>query len=227
MTDLQNNSLIHLKFNGKIYGWILAISSLLALAFIAHHPEADLHNSANGLENLAAIGYLGRIVHGTLIFMVLMFAVGFSGFALRLGIKHPLVMSGWIAYIIGTIAMILAASIDGFLLADISDKMSDNRQLAYDLIHYSMIYNQILARLGFSLMAAASLFWGVAMIHFSGNKRIIGLCSIIIGGTSLAFVLISSERIDVRILLFYMIAQLIWHLIIATWMIRTKDNVAI
>lgn len=227
MPNLPSNDIVALKFNSKIYGWILAISSLLALAFIAHHPEADMHNASNGLENLSAVGPIGRIVHGSLIFMVLMFAIGFTGFALRIGIKHPLVMAGWIAYIIGTMAMILAASIDGFLLADISDKMSGNRQLAYDLIHYSMIYNQVLARLGFILMAAAAVFWGIALVHFAGIKRIIGLCSIIIGASSIAFVLISSERIDVRILLFYMIAQLIWHLIIATWMILTKDNFAI
>lgn len=223
MSGIANNEFGQLRFNSKIYGWILAIASLIALAFIAHHPEADFHNPTNGLENMSAIGPAGRIVHGTLIFMVLLFAIGFTGFALKIGIKHPLVMAGWISYIIGTMAMIQAASIDGFLLTDISNKMSANRQLAYDLIHLSMIYNQILARLGFCLMALGAIFWGIALIHFNGIKRLIGFSSFLIGAVSVAFVLINSDRIDVKVLLLYMIVQLVWHLIIATWMIRSKE----
>ncbi len=223
MSGVTKNELGQLRFNSKTYGWILAVASLIALAFIAHHPEADFHNPTNGLENMSAIGPAGRIVHGTLIFMVLLFAIGFKGFALKIGIRHPLVMAGWITYIIGTMAMIQAASIDGFLLTDISNKMSANRQLAYDLIHLSMMYNQILARLGFCLMALSAIFWGIALIHFNGIKRLIGFSSLLIGAVSVAFVLINSDRIDVKVLLIYMIVQLIWHLIIAIWMIISKE----
>ncbi|EGF90434.1 putative membrane protein [Asticcacaulis biprosthecium C19] len=213
-----------LRLNAPAYGWLLGLSTLAALALISHHPTASVGHPEDGLNNILAVAAQGRHVHGALTAMLLLFATGFSGFAWRLGISHPLVMAGWLSYVGGSLVMMLAALFDGFVIADIAARMADQRQAAFDLIHFSGIVIQALARLAFVLMALSSLLWGLALLHRKGWTRGLGLLGIVVGALSLAFLLLTAIGFDVGRLLIYMAVQTVWHAAVALWLIRTKPE---
>lgn len=213
-----------LRLNAPVYGWLLAITTIVSLAVIAHHPMADLHDRSRGLENVVALAGPAQWVHGSAIAFVLMFAVGFSGVAWRLGISHPLVMTGWLSYVCGTIVMMAAALIDGFIIPDIAGRLAAERQAAYDLITFCGVMIQAFAKLAFALQALGAVALGGAFMHRPGAQRWMGLFAIAVGGLSGAFILTMQMGFDVERLLIYMAAQSIWQLVAAVWMIRTSSS---
>lgn len=72
---------VPLRLNAPAYGWLLGLATIAVLVLVAHHPMADLHDKAQGLENVAAIARQTQAVHAGMIVLVLLFATGFSGFA--------------------------------------------------------------------------------------------------------------------------------------------------
>lgn len=217
-----------LRLNAPVYGVLLTVTTLLALIIVAHHPVADLHDRAQGLQNLVAIGAVDRWVHGALIAIVLLWAVGFSGFAWRLGIEHPAVMAGWLAYIVGGVFVVLAGLIDGFIVPDLADRLSDQvaHPAAYDLLALCGIANQALTKLGLVFMAVGILMWGHALMHHRGLARLMALFAMLTGGVSAAFILTSPERIDVHTLFWYLVGQVVWNLSVAMWMVRGMKSQA-
>jgi len=206
-----------LQLNITAYGWLLAVTTLLSLILIAHHPVADLRNPARGLQNIVAMGNTDRWVHGLLILIVVLLATGFSGFAWRLGVAHPLVMAGWLSQILGAMALIGAGLIDGFIIPDLAAR---GGAAAYDLIGLGGIWIQADTKLGLVLTAASAVFFGHALLHHRGGALWIGLLGIGVGGFSAAFVLTMAARFNPPLLLAYMSAQAAWHLTVAFWMIR-------
>jgi hypothetical protein len=209
-----------LQLNGTAYGWLLAVTTVLTLALIAHHPVADMHDRARGLQNIVAVGDRGRWVHGALIMMMVFFTTGFSGFAWRLGIAHPLVMAGWLSQLLGAVAMIAAAITDGFVIPDLAARMAGQTEMGYAMITLCGSWIQAETKLGFVLMALSAVFWGHALLHHKGGARWIGLLGIAAGGFSAAFILTMTLRFDVSRLFGYMTAQSAWYLTVAFWMMR-------
>ena len=217
-----------LRLNAPVYGIILTVTTLLALVLVAHHPVAAMHDKAQGLQNLIAIGPVDRWVHGALIAIVLMWAVGFSGFAWRLGIEHPAVMAGWLGYVTGCVFVMLAGLIDGFILPDLAVRLIDPaaHPYAYDLVALCGIAVQALTKVGLVLMAVGIIMWGHALMHHRGLARLIALMAMLTGGVSAAFILTSPARIDVHTLFWFLVGQVVWNLSIAMWMVRGMKTAA-
>ena len=206
-----------LQLNGTAYGWLLAVTTVLSLAVIAHHPMADMHDPARHLANIVAIGQADCWVHGLVIVVTLLLTTGFSGFAWRLGVAHPLVMAGWLAQLFGATALIGAALLDGFVVPDLAARGGAN---AYDFLAFCGIWLQADTRLGFVLIAVSAVFFGHALLHHRGGALWIGLLGIAVGGFSAVFLLAMTARFNAPLLLAYMTGQAVWHLTVAFWMIR-------
>jgi len=183
-----------LQLNGTAYGWVLAVTTLLALVLVAHHPLAAVPSWA----------------HGMVILLILLLTTGFSGFAWRLGIAHPLVMAGWLSLLFGATALIGAALVEGFVVPGLTGGLPP----------FGSLWVQAELRLGAVLTAASALFWGHALLHHRGGAFWVGLLGIAAGGFSAVFVLTLTARVNPPLLLGYMATQAAWALTVAFWMIR-------
>lgn len=219
----SHEALPPLRLNGPVYGILLALVTLAATILVAHHPVAHMHDPASALSNLAAIGSRSSLVHGALIALTLLWCVGMSGFAWRLGIEHPAVMAGWLAYVCGSVFLILAGLVDGFVVPDIAAKFSLDptaHPAALDLIAVCWELLQASTRLGLVLIAFGSVMWGHALMHHRGIARLIALLAMATGGMSAVYLMTKTGAIDVPTLFWYLVAQVIWNLTVAVWMIR-------
>ncbi len=203
-----------LHYNGPAYGWALIATTLLTVVLVAHHPVAG---PGDIKVAIAAVSGPLQWVHGGLMVLILVYAACFSGFAWRLGIAQPLVMLGWLAYLAGTVMLLLAALTDGFLDGDIA---RSGIAAAADVLRLAFIAVQGLTRLGFVLIATATVAWGHALLHHKGGARWMGLLALATGGPSAAFMLVSTGRINVETLLWYLTAQTVWNLGVGIWMTR-------
>ncbi len=211
-----NTPLRPLRYNGTAYGIALGVATLLATIVLAHH-SMPAHDAASPLAVIAAIATVDRWVHGALIAAMLWFALCFSGFSWRLGFGHPLVMAAWLSYVCGAIFTSLAGLIDGFWVPDVAALA---RPSALDQIALLLIANQGLTRLGLTLIGAAGVFWGHALLHHRGGARWIGFVAMATGGFSAAITLTAPHRIEMPELFEFMALQAAWNLTVAAWMVR-------
>src|SRR6188472_589789 len=105
--------------NDKFAGILIAAASLLTVLMMAHHPVISSHDMAEAAAEIARKAFVDRFVHGTLIALICVLLFGFMEFSSRLGLTQRSVRAGLLAYAIGTAAMIGAALISGFVVADL------------------------------------------------------------------------------------------------------------
>ena len=163
MTDEVDN-----RGADRIAGGALVLGSLLSVLAMAHHPTRV---DPNGLVG---------IVHGAMIVLMSATAFGFAHFALRRGVARPAILAGLIAYAIGLVADLGAATVNGFAVPALAAHGAalsgrDVFLLAWEL-------NQALARLGVFATATAFAFWSIDFLRRPGfEPRAIGGLGLIAG----------------------------------------------
>lgn len=207
-----------------IFGWLLAASTIIALALVAHHPVADMRSSLQGLENLGLVASASRWVHGSLMVLIIFFSAGFYGFAMRLGLGHPLVATGLVSYLAGSFIMLIAPLFDGFIFSDIGVKFADNPRIAYDFLGYSMIITQACAKLGFVLWALSAFLLGLALLHYKGILRGFGIFAIAFAICASVFIINMQHYFNPHNLLLFMVFLALWHFAVSFILIQSNST---
>lgn len=219
----QYEPLPPLRLNGPVYGYILMFATLLTTVVVAHHPTPNLHDHGQAMANIVAVSQAERWVHGGASALGILFCVAFSGFAWRLGIEHPLVMAGWLCYVLGTFALLLAALHDGFIIPDLAARFAGDPAAypwGYDIIAACGVTLQSLARLGLVLIGFALVLWSHALAHHRGIARWIAALAFVTGGLSVGYLLSLPGQINKDGLFWLLVGQTMWNLTVAVWMIR-------
>jgi hypothetical protein len=152
----------------RIAGGALIAGSLLSVLAMAHHPQ---HVDPNGMVGL---------VHGALIVLMSVIAFGFTHFALRRGLVRPAILAGLIAYFIGVVADLGAATTNGFIVPALAARGADLS--GRDVFLLAWEANQALARLGVFATAAAFTLWSIDFLRRPGlEARAIGGLGLLAG----------------------------------------------
>lgn len=155
-----------MEANDRVAGGLLAVASLVSMLVMAHHPS-DAHQLATG-----------QLVHGAMIAIVGLTALGLVQFARRLGLDRLTVLAGLIAYGIGVFGDIGAATINGFVVTNLVAHRVDDHAM------YALAWeaNQALARLGVVATGVGFVLWSVALVTRTGLPgRVLGGLGIVAG----------------------------------------------
>ncbi|MEZ5922284.1 MAG: hypothetical protein R3C60_13175 [Parvularculaceae bacterium] len=192
------------KLEGRIVGAVMAAASVLTVVFMAHHPTSR--------DQVA----LAPPVHGALMILILIAFTGYLRFCMLRGTKWLAILAGLVAFGVGTIANLLAATINGFAVPALVERNASD-----DLYLLSWELNQALAYEGAYAVSAAFILWGADMLaRERGLGRLIGAAGII-AGTAPAF-LLATGAIDMHVagaLIVYS-TQAAFGVIISLWMMR-------
>jgi hypothetical protein len=152
----------------RIAGWALILGALLSVFVMAHHPQR------------VDPGGLVGIVHGAMLVLMAVTAFGFAHFALRRGVARPAILTGLIAYFIGVVADLGAATTNGFVVPALA---AHGAALSgRDVFLLAWETNQALARLGVFATAAAFALWSLDFLRRPGlEPRIIGALGLVAG----------------------------------------------
>lgn len=154
--------MIENRIGDRAAGIALIAAAGLSMLAMAHHP-ASLHGGA-------MIG----IVHGAMILFAGMMAFGFAQFARRLGLERPAVLAGLVAYAIGIVAEIGAATVNGFAMPALA-----GHGASHEAIDTLWFLNQALAGLGVVAIGAAYTLWGLALWP---RHKLVALLGVVAGG---------------------------------------------
>ena len=93
-------------------GWALASAAIVAVATMLYHPSAGGHGM-DMVRELAAEAGVANHVHAIMIAALGTLVFGFSGLTDALGWRQPLPRAAFIAYAIGAVIMLGAATVNG------------------------------------------------------------------------------------------------------------------
>lgn len=150
-------------------GLILILSALGSLIAVAHHPVIEAPETNELLTRIRESAFADRFVHGALILFIVAQLFAFCRFTQRQGVRRAPVLFGLIFYVLGTVAMISAALIDGFLVPKIGESYLDAAQATTDtglsLLRFCSIAIQLFTKSGVIAISAAILLWSASLIR--------------------------------------------------------------
>lgn len=207
-------------------GILLVAATLLSVLAMAHHPAVRAPDIHGALEQLKSLADLAAWVHGILIGLMLLVFYAFTEYALQRGIERPLVRLGLVFYGAGTVAMIGAAAVSGFVTAKVAGLMPDptdvDLHVMAQLINYSYALNQAMANIGAVAMSAGILAWGLGLVHDRGWARVVGGIGILAGIAPAIALVVGGLHLDVHGMMLVIIIQAVWNLGVGALLIARK-----
>jgi hypothetical protein len=204
-------------------GIAIAAATILSTVFVALDRSAGGKSPLEILQGIAALQGLKELVHGVAIASVCAYAFGYVTLARRLDLRRPLVLAGLVAYLLGCIAMVAAATLDGFVTPHVAvDAIAGSAEriaIAYRFVHYLGVVLTDLAKLGWLLQAMGTLAWSIVLLRERGLQRFVGGIGLVSSALVGAAVLGSDTNMSMASLLGVLLAQLLWNLAAAVALI--------
>jgi len=211
----------------RLAGFILIVLPMLSLLVLAHHPTIAAHDVHEATRQLAAVAGPAALVHGMLI-------AGQCGILYALltwlgsrNMANPLPRAAAIMFLLGTVGIIGAALVDGFIVARVAifPHEGDSGLMIMDqLIRYSMSLNQILIVAGELALSAAIAFLSADLMGIRGGSRWVGVACLIMASASFLGLLTGFLVLHLRGMQLLFAAQSIWLVWLGVFILRSAGD---
>ena len=210
--------------NGAVAGWLLAITSLLSLVFMLHHPSVSSTTTDQIVAEVSGEARLSMTVHGVLIALIFVQFYALAVLSVRLGLRRGPVIAGLTAQATGVLAMLGAALISGFLVPDLAEHLSGASPEALEMGRQQMAFahhaNQRLAEVGVVAMATAIAMWSAVLLATSGANRLIGAAGLLLGSALATAMLAGRITLHVHGMTLVLAILTLWYLAVGMQLIR-------
>jgi hypothetical protein len=224
---MTNTKAVSSEHNLKWAGIIIAISTLTSLFMMMHHPTVTTKGMAGQVAEVQHESLLNNAVHGSLILFVMLTLAAFSIFSNHRGKKHLAVSIAHLFYFVGSLSMVAAALINGFVYPDFLHGFSaaSSQELVQLPMFKSLLWsaNQTLGKLGVITMSVAIFFWSIDLWRDEGMVKVAAAVGMIIGIGCSAAIIFGVITLNVTGMTQIVMLQGIWNLAIAYLMIRSKS----
>ena len=211
---------------GRSAAVAIAGAAVISTVAVALDQGASGNNPAEILASIASIQQSKALVHAIAIASVCAMAYGYSVLARKLDLQRPAALAGLVLYLFGSLAMVGAAVLDGFVIphvaADGATAAPERLAFAYNLAHYAGVALNDLARVAWVLQAAGTLAWSLLLLRVNPFARKIGFVGFLSSALVIALVLASPVDMGLAPLLSILVAQLLWNLAAAVLLFREE-----
>lgn len=208
-------------------GFILVALPLLSLLVLAHHPTVAAHDVHEAVHQLAAVAGFAALVHGLLIAAQCGILYALLTWLGSRSLANPLPRAAAIMLIVGTIGVLGAAIIDGFIVARVATYPHEgdpNLVIMDQLIRYSMSLNQVLIVVGELALSTAFAMLSMDMIRFRGASRWVGTAGLVLAGASLLGLLTGWLVLHLRGMQILFAAQSVWLVWLGAFILQSTGD---
>jgi hypothetical protein len=215
-------------------GIALIIATLLGVLVLAHHPGAPYRELVLGGEVAARVATLSGWVHGTLMVLLVVSYYCLVEFAVQRDLRRPSVRMGLIAYSVGLVAMLGAATIDGFVSAQVPvavARMANSGVLqeptvVRQLLVLAFTLNHALANVGAVAMSLGIAIWSLSLLRGAALEKAVGAAGVLIGLVTVPALITGLLFLDRHGILILEAAQALWNLGIGVLLLRPAGSAA-
>lgn len=205
-------------------GIAIGLATVLSTVFVALDESGGGQGQLEILQSIARLQLLKAVVHGVAIASLCAYAFGYTALARRLSLRRPAVLAGLVCYLMGCVALAGATVVDGFVIphlaADAAAGSATRLQVGYELVHAAGLALTDAAKIGWLLQAAGALLWAGVLLVEAGGTRIVGTVGVVANLAVAAAVLGAGVNMTMASILTVLLAQLVWNLAAAFWLIR-------
>jgi len=205
-------------------GIAIAVSAIASIVFVALDEGAHGKDALSILQSMVATQPMHQFVHVVAMTCLAGFMYGYTVLSQRLGLNRTPVLIGLTSYGLGTVLMLLAAVIDGFVSTDAAAMFLAGAPSGIDtglqiINTLSGVLLPDLARVAWVFQSVAAVAWSVALIRDRGMQRTVGSIGLVAGALPAAIVSIVGTQMTDAIVVGILLAQAIWNLAAATLLV--------
>jgi hypothetical protein len=195
-------------------GWALILGSVGGIVTMAIHPVAGGPMTPAQIQRLATIS---GIAHGLALVSVLLLFLGTCGLTRALAGSDRLAFSALITYGFAAVAIMIAASVSGWIVPGIMQQMARDvlnnsaGQADYRIVIAAIFQiNQAMARIYSVATAAAIILWSARCLRDGQLSRTMAWYGVVMAPLIAILIFIGHLRLDVHGMAVVMLTEVIW-----------------
>ncbi|HEU4376886.1 MAG TPA: hypothetical protein VFS02_25540 [Telluria sp.] len=206
-------------------GLVIALTAIASIVAVALDVGAQGSDVPSLLQSMVKIRETHQLVHIVAMACIGGLTYGFTVLAQRLGLRRAPVLAGLIAYSAGSMLMLVATTIDGFISTDTAALFATKTPEAVR-VGYWMIQTMAgvaltdIARVAWVCQSVAALAWAWALLREGGWARVAGLVGMVSGALPAIAVVAVGQQMSATVVAGILLAQAIWNLTAATYLLR-------
>jgi hypothetical protein len=204
-------------------GALLALASVLMVAFMAFHPRAHFHGKDDFVSAFADIAMINGLVHGSLVALFAVMLYGYSVFADCPSSSHPAMRLGLIAFGLGALPIVGAAITSGFVVpeyvARYANKSAGDLEIMQHVVRLAFTIIRVCSQVGVAATLLAILIWAIAVF---GNRPVLSTVGLLAGGIPVVALATGHLPMDIHGMMVFTLAQAIWGLVVGIAMMRGR-----
>ena len=202
-------------------GVAIALSAIASIVFVALDQGARGKDALSIMQSMVATQPMHQFVHVVAMTCLAGFMYGYTVLSQRLGLNRAPVVIGLTSYGLGTVLMVLAAVIDGFVSTDAAAMFINGApggiETGFQIINtLSGVLLPDLARVAWVFQSVAAIAWSFALLRDRGMRRTAGRIGLVAGALPAVIVSIVGTHMTDTIVVGILLAQAIWNLAAAT-----------
>jgi hypothetical protein len=198
-------------------GLIVIISALASIAAVALDTAATGRDPLSILQSMVNLRASHQLVHVVAMACIGGLMFGFTVLSQRLGLQRAPVLVGLIAYSAGSMLMLVATIIDGFIGTDTAalfvTKSPEAVRVGYWLIQViAGIALTDIARVAWVCQSLAAVAWSLALLRDTGPARKVGMAGVVTGALPGVAIVIAGANMTETVVVGVLLLQGIWNL---------------
>lgn len=198
-------------------GLALIAGSVGGIVTMAIHPTSGGVLTPAQFDRLATVS---AIAHSLAIASFVVMLLGAIGLSIRLNAPDRMAFSGMIIFAVGAVAILIAASVSGFIVPNIMKQMIKDTPAAAPQWHIaiSSIFqiNQAFVSIYTVAASIAIGLWSISALRNGGLMRGIGIYGCILAPVIILAICSGHLRLDVHGMAVVVFSQAIWFIITGT-----------
>lgn len=198
-------------------GLIIIVSALASIVAVALDTGAQGRDPLSILQSMVAIRESHQLVHVVAMACIGGLMFGFTVLAQRLGLRRAPVLAGLIAYGAGSMLMLVATIIDGFISTDTAalfvTKSPEAVRVGYWLIQaVAGVALTDIARVAWVCQSLAAVAWSLALLRDTGWARKVGMAGVVIGALPGVAIVAAGANMTQTLVVGVLLLQGVWNL---------------
>jgi hypothetical protein len=209
----------------RLGGGLLAFTALMTMVLVMHHPVLTARYGVTAFAaGVRPLAQMDRIVHGGLMAIFSVQALGFYIFSQSLGLRRPAVAAGFMAFVAGVVVMAVPTTLDGFVTPDLAEACAQTQGgcTAADASVLRLVATMIqnFTKVALVSMCLGTGAWSLALLSSKGLlTRGIGIVGLICAAMPASVLFFSAVYLQPANLAKIIASEVIWTLVVAGLMI--------
>lgn len=216
--------------DGRLAGLAILLSAIVSTGTVALDRGASGKTTQEILQGMVKIQAWHQDVHVVAMACICGLMYGYTVLSQRLDLRRAPVLIGLMTYAFGSLLMLAATILDGFIstgiAADFVNGTPEAMQAARWMIHVvESIALTDIARVAWVLQSVAAIAWSAALLRDAGMRRVVGCIGLVAGGLPAAMVIAAGAQMDLSVVIGTLLLQAVWNLAAGVLLLRERSTV--